>query len=165
MRKFLKGFYFAAAGIFACLKSERNMRIHFCAAFYVLIFMRFCELTRAEKALIFITIAAVISAEALNTAIEAAVDMISPERQPLAKLAKDAAAGAVLVLAIAAAAVGIVLLGNFGAICKAGAWFAAHKICAALLVLSAAAWTAFIISPAKRTEITDFTDNITDKEK
>ena len=71
----------------------------------------FFKLDKVEWSLIIIAIVSVISAELFNTAIETVVDMISPERNPKAKLAKDIAAGAVLVVAIGAAIIGFVVFG------------------------------------------------------
>lgn len=150
MRKFLRGFYYAACGIIACIRTERNMRVHCCAAFYVLIFMRFYGFTSAEKSLIFLTIGAVMAAEAFNTAIESVVDMISPERNFSAKLAKDAAAGAVLLTAIAAAAVGLTLFSDTDTIKNIGKWLAENKAAAVLLAASALAWIYFITRPSGR---------------
>lgn len=73
-------------------------------------------LSLAEWSLLVLLIAAVISAELFNTAIEAVIDLISPEQHPLAKAAKDAAAGAVLVLAIAALVIGVFIVTAGGAI-------------------------------------------------
>lgn len=150
MRRFLRGFYYAACGIIACIRTERNMRVHCCAAFYVLIFMRFYGFTSAEKSLIFLTIGAVMAAEAFNTAIESAVDLISPERHALAKLAKDAAAGAVLLTAIAAAAAGITLFWDIDIIKNIGEQLLANKAAAVLLAASALAWIYFITRPSGR---------------
>jgi diacylglycerol kinase len=69
------------------------------------------RVSRVEWAILVLTIAAVIILEGLNTAIEAAVDLASPQVHPLAKVAKDVAAGMVLVAAVAAAAVGGLILG------------------------------------------------------
>ena len=77
------------------------------AAAFVLLLRSGFELSAAEDGVLFLTIGSVIAAELLNTAVERAVDLCSPDRHPLAAWAKDAAAGAVLVLAISSVAVGI----------------------------------------------------------
>lgn len=150
MIRFLKGFKFAFDGIIGCLKTERNMRIHFCAGFYVLIFMQFYDLSASQKALIIMIIGSVISAEAINTAIEAAVDLASPETHPLARLAKDAAAGAVLVLAVAAAASGIVVFLDGQKLLEIFAWFKEHTAALAAMIVSIFAWVYFITRPCKK---------------
>ena len=118
MRRFLRGFIYAGKGVAACILGERNMRVHLCAAFYVLALMPFYHFTRTERLAVFIVIGMVISAEAFNTAIEAIVDLVSPEQNRLAGLAKDAGAGAVLITAAAAAAVGVTLYADIGVLAE-----------------------------------------------
>ena len=105
----LFSFRAAGKGIAYCLRTQRNMKIHGAAAVIVLIFSRLLELSPGESCVLLLTIAAVWSAEMLNTAIETVVDLVSPEYHPLAAIAKDVAAGAVLVMALAAVAVGLIL--------------------------------------------------------
>ena len=112
MKSFLKGFINAFRGIIYCIKNERNMRIHTVAALYVLIFARFFAFTREDYALILLTIGGVMSAEAMNTAVESLADKVSAEKHPLIKAAKDTAAGAVLILAVISIGVALFLFGN-----------------------------------------------------
>ena len=109
MRAFFKGFVYAGRGLWFCLRHERNFRIHLVAAAAVLGLAPFFRLSRGEWAVLLVTLALVIGAEALNTAVEQAVDLASPDRHPKARAAKDAAAGAVLVCAAAAVGVGFAL--------------------------------------------------------
>lgn len=109
LKKVIKGFGYAFEGIWTCLKSERNMKIHLVAALVVIILGAIFKITRTEWLVCIVFIALVPAGELFNTAIEAVVDMTSPDKQPLAKLAKDTAAGGVLVLAIGAAAAGAVI--------------------------------------------------------
>lgn len=150
MKRFLKGFYYAAVGIVSCIKTERNMRVHLCAAFYVLLLMPFYGFTRGEKAAVFLCIGAVTAAEAFNTAIEAAIDRCSPETHPLAKLAKDAAAGAVLLIAAASAAVGVTLYFDLDAFGRIADFFSARPMMLVLMLISAAGWVFAITRPAER---------------
>lgn len=106
---FFKGFKYAFFGIVHCIKNERNMRFHTVAALYVLIFARFFDFSPGEWALLLLTIGAVIAAEMINTAIEELCDKVCTDYDQRIKHAKDAAAGAVLMLAIFAAAIGMVL--------------------------------------------------------
>jgi diacylglycerol kinase len=131
------------------------MRVHCCAAFYVLIFMPFYGFSTAEKALIFLTIGSVISAEAFNTAIESAVDLVTSEKRPLAKLAKDAAAGAVLITAAAAAAVGIAMFWDTEIIGEIFTRLAEHIGAAVLLAASVGVWIFLIALPSGREKLTD----------
>ena len=102
----IRSFIYAISGIAATVKSERNMRIHLAAAVAVVVFGVWLGLDGREWAAIVICCALVMSLECLNTAVEAAVDLSSPNIHPLAKKAKDCAAGAVLLAALGAAAVG-----------------------------------------------------------
>lgn len=99
----------AAKGIIFVIGHERNMRIHIVASLYVAFFTAFYDFSKSEIAVLIITCALVMIFEILNTSIEVLVDKVSPQYSPLAKIAKDVAAGAVLISAIMAAAVGFVL--------------------------------------------------------
>lgn len=105
----INSFKCAFKGIFFVLQHERNMRIHVVAALYVAFFSAFYNFSKTEIILLVITCALVMIFEILNTSIEVLVDKISPKYSPLAKVAKDAAAGAVLLSAIMAIFVGVVL--------------------------------------------------------
>jgi diacylglycerol kinase (ATP) len=88
------------------LRTQRNMRIHFGAAVAVLVAALAFDVSRLELIALLIAIAFVLIAEMINTAVEAAVDVASTSFDPMAKLAKDLGAGAVLIAAINAIAVG-----------------------------------------------------------
>ena len=105
----IRSFMYAISGIAATVKSERNMRIHLAAAVTVVLLGAWLGLDGREWAEIVICCALVMSLECLNTAVEAVVDLASPNIHPLAKKAKDCAAGAVLVAAIGAAIVGCII--------------------------------------------------------
>ncbi len=112
MKKFLKGFIYAAQGFVAALY-ERNFRFHLCAAAFVIFFaVSFYELSKAEWAILALTIGSVLAFEAINTAVEHLADEVTKEKSENIKRCKDCAAAAVLISAIAAVAVGIVLLGD-----------------------------------------------------
>ena len=112
MIKLLNSFKNAFLGIISAIKNERNIRFHIVAASYVLWFSRFYDFTRVEYAILFIIIALVIGSELFNTAIENAVDLASMSYNKKAKCSKDAAAGAVLVFAFCAVAVGILFFAD-----------------------------------------------------
>lgn len=99
-------FAVAWAGIRGAWKSQVSLRIHGLCAGLVLALAAVCSLTPLEWAVLLLVIGLVISLEIMNTAIEAVVDLCSPEHSELARIAKDAAAGAVLVAAIIAVGVG-----------------------------------------------------------
>ena len=104
-------FRHAFAGLWHALRTQRNVRIHAIAAVVVLGLGLALRLTPLELALLAIAIAIVLVAELLNTAIEATVDLAAPYIDPLARVAKDAAAAAVLLAAVAAVVIGALVLG------------------------------------------------------
>lgn len=108
-RSIIDSFNYAVDGIIYTLKTQRNMRIHFTLAIFVLILSLFLNFTRLEFLILFITVTFVIASEMINTAIEKAIDMTTEEYHPLAKISKNVAAGAVLVSAINAIVVGYLL--------------------------------------------------------
>lgn len=105
----VRSFRYAFHGIAYCIVNERNMRIHLSAVVLVSFFAYYYGLERLELALLVLCCGLVISAEAVNTAIEALVNLGSPAYHPYARIAKDVAAGGVAVAAIAAAVVGGIL--------------------------------------------------------
>ncbi|KAA9007758.1 diacylglycerol kinase family protein [Paenibacillus spiritus] len=107
MKRFLHSFRYAAQGIVQAYRSEQNMRVHSVVAVVVLAAAAFFRVPGRDVMLLLLAVTLVLSAELLNTAIEAAVDLASPEIHPLAKAAKDTAAGAVLLTALFAVAAGI----------------------------------------------------------
>lgn len=102
----VESFNFAIEGIIHVLRTQRNMRIHFAVAVGVLIAALVFDVSRLELIALLIAISFVLIAEMVNTAIEGAVDVASTSFDPMAKLAKDIGAGAVLIAAINAIAVG-----------------------------------------------------------
>ncbi len=113
MKNFLKGFVYAGRGVAYCLLRERNMRIHLTFTVYMFGFLTvfdFFEVSRTEFAVLVALCALVLSLEAVNTAVERAVDLASESISELARAAKDAAAGAVLISAAASVICGIIIL-------------------------------------------------------
>jgi len=104
-----KSFGYAFEGIFVTIRDERNIKIHLVMMTLVIICGFIFGLSVTEWLICLVLFALVISLEILNTAIEAVVDLASPGRHPLAKKAKDCAAGAVLVSAIFAAIIGLMI--------------------------------------------------------
>jgi diacylglycerol kinase (ATP) len=96
----------AAEGIIHVVRTQRNMRIHFAIAFIVIIAALIVNVTKLELIALCISITFVLIAEMLNTGIEAAIDIATTSFDPMAKIAKDIAAGAVLIATVNAVAVG-----------------------------------------------------------
>ncbi len=101
-----ESFNYAIEGIIHVLRTQRNMRIHFAVAIGVLVAALALNVSRLELIALLLSISFVLIAEMINTAIEAAVDVASTSFDPMAKLAKDIGAGAVLIAAVNAIAVG-----------------------------------------------------------
>lgn len=101
-----ESFNYAIEGIVHVLRTQRNMRIHFVVAIGVLVAALAFDVSRLELIALLLAIAFVLIAEMINTAVEAAVDVASTSFDPMAKLAKDIGAGAVLIAAVTAVAVG-----------------------------------------------------------
>jgi diacylglycerol kinase (ATP) len=102
----LQSFNFAFEGIIHVLRTQRNMRIHFMIAAGVLIAALIVGVSRLELVILLMAISFVLIAEMINSALEAGIDVATTSFDPLAKLAKDIAAGAVLIATINAVGVG-----------------------------------------------------------
>ncbi|MBE7178897.1 MAG: diacylglycerol kinase family protein [Mucilaginibacter polytrichastri] len=110
LRRFFKSIGFAAKGIWQAWSQGRNFRIQ-CAVTVAVIAAGFwLKVSPFEWTVLLICVALVLSAEVFNTAIERMVDEIHPDVHPKAKLIKDLAAGAVLILSLFSAAVGVLIL-------------------------------------------------------
>ena len=100
---------FAGRGVWFCIRHERNFRVHMAVAAYVLLLAPYFSLSRGEWAALLAVVALVLAAEAVNTAVEQVVNPASPRRRTRARVAKDVAAGAVLLCAAGALAAGLFL--------------------------------------------------------
>lgn len=109
LKRMIRSFNFAISGIIQALKTEPNMKIHFIIAFLVLFASLLLNFSRVEMVILLLTVGMVITAEMINTALEKTIDLITDDYQPLAKLVKDVAAGAVLVTAVIAVVVAYLL--------------------------------------------------------
>jgi diacylglycerol kinase (ATP) len=99
-------FNYAFEGLIHVLRTQRNMRVHFAVAVIVLVFALVDGVSKIELIVLLISIAFVLITEMINTAIEGAIDVATTSFDPMAKLAKDIAAGAVLLATVNAVAVG-----------------------------------------------------------
>ena len=105
----LESFNYAFEGIIHVLRTQRNLRIHFAIAVVVLVAALYFDVTKIELIALLLSIAFVLIAEMINTAIESAIDTATTSFDPHAKLAKDIAAGAVLIASVNAVAVGYIV--------------------------------------------------------
>lgn len=108
-KSLIKSFGYAFEGLFHAIKYNRNLRIHLVAALMVIATSIFFHVTPFEKGILGIMILLVISSEMINTAIEEMVDLITSEHKKEAKVAKDVAAGMVLIAAIGSVIVGLLI--------------------------------------------------------
>lgn len=106
---FYKSLGYAISGIIQCIQKERNIKIHLVFMFLVIICGFLFRLSITEWLVCILLFGLVISLELVNTAIEAVVDLCTQEYHPLAKIAKDTAAGAVLISAIASVVIGLII--------------------------------------------------------
>ncbi len=106
---FLASFGYAFSGLRYCFRTQRNFRIHLAIAIAIALLGIFLSLTWVEWAVFAMMVVLVLAAEMINTMIEALVDLVTVEYHPLAKVAKDVAAGVVLLTAIGAVVVGVLI--------------------------------------------------------
>lgn len=120
------------------------------AGFYVLLFSLFYNFSVAQTALLIILTALIMAAEVINTCIEELCNLISDRYEPLIRVAKDTAAGAVLVLAIAAVAVAAVLFLDFDVLYGIFIFFSDNPFLLVLLLISAVFSVVFVkLGPVK----------------
>jgi diacylglycerol kinase (ATP) len=108
----LRSFNHAFRGLVSAVRHQRNMKVHLVLAFIVLVASIFLNLSRLQLVMVFVAVAFVFITELINSAIEAVVDLVTPQFDPRAKAAKDMAAGAVLVAAINALVVAYLVLAD-----------------------------------------------------
>ena len=108
-KRLINSFKYAFEGIISTIIREQNMTIHFFATIFVVILGLFLNLSTLEWILISLICGLVLATELINTSIEAVVDLVSPKEHPLAKVAKDTAAGAVLVFALVSLIIGFMI--------------------------------------------------------
>lgn len=146
MKKLLLSFFYAFCGLFGAVKNERNFRTHIVAMATVIYFSAVYGIEKWEAVCLAAMIALVLAAELFNTAIEAVVDIASPGKNPLAKVAKDSAAAAVLVFAVASVAVAAFVFS------EAEGWrrvLAYIRECYGYVIIFAALGTGFIFFNTK----------------
>jgi diacylglycerol kinase len=107
----IASFRYAFGGLWQVVRTQRNARIHLCIAALVIAVGIVLRLAVVEWAVLALTVGLVLATEAFNSAVESVVDLVTLEDHPLAKGAKDMAAAAVLVAAMAAVAIGVLILG------------------------------------------------------
>ncbi len=109
--RFIAGFGYAFSGLWYALRTQRNARVHVAIAILAILLGIILHISAVEFAMIFVAITAVFMAEMFNTVFELCIDLASLEYHPLAKIAKDVSAGAVLLSAILAVVIGLFVFG------------------------------------------------------
>lgn len=109
LKKVAKSFSYAIQGIIHAVKHERNLKIHLGVAVLVILLGLWLSLSKTEWLFVFMAIAGMVSLELVNTAVERVVNLVTREHHPLAKQAKDTAAGAVLIYAILSVIIGLII--------------------------------------------------------
>lgn len=104
-----QSFAWALSGLGYVLRSQRNMKIHLVLAGLAVAGGAFFKIARWEWGLLMLTVLSVLAAETINTALEKTVDLVTSEYHPLARTAKNAAAGAVLLTALNAVIMGFII--------------------------------------------------------
>ncbi len=105
--KFVAGFGYAFSGLWYALRTQINIRVHLSIAILAILLGVVLRISAIEFAMVFVAIAGVIIAEMFNTVFELCIDLASPEYHPLARTAKDVAAGAVLLSAMLSVVIGL----------------------------------------------------------
>lgn len=108
-KKLSNSFKYAFSGIVSAYRDEQNLRIHTTIAILVLIFSFVLKISKIEFIICLVLIGLVLMTEFINTAIENLVDLVTLEKNPYAKIAKDTAAAGVLVFAIMSAIIGLII--------------------------------------------------------
>ena len=107
--RLLHSFRYAISGIKEAFKQERNLKIHLIIAIIVIIMGFVLSISFFEWSLIFLAIGGMLSLEMMNSSIERVVDLVTEDFHPLAKAAKDIAAGAVLIFAAISVVIGLII--------------------------------------------------------
>jgi diacylglycerol kinase len=147
MKELIKSFGYAFEGILTALTKERNMRIHIVCMVYMFFFLfafDFFHITRTQTAILLVACGLVIGAEMINTAIEAVVDMHGEEHTEYGKIAKDCAAGAVLIFAIFSVLCGIAIMYQPTAFVLLFEYFISNPVAIVLFIISVIIFSFFI---------------------
>ncbi len=108
-KKLINSFKYAFNGIKLCIQDEQNMIIHFTVATLVIIFALIFKISKIEWIICLLLIGLVLMMELINTAIENICDLVTKDKNPYIKIAKDTAAGSVLVMSIVSAIIGLMI--------------------------------------------------------
>ena len=140
MKKFFRSFKFAARGIVEACR-QRNFRFHICAMAFVIFFAaKFYGFTAERWAILLLTCAGALALEAVNTGLERLADKVTEEHSHRIRLAKDCAAGAVLIWAVFAVVIGFLLFWDTDKFMLIRLYFSEYSRLAMLILCIALAW-------------------------
>lgn len=149
MKKFFKSFKYAAHGVAEACK-QRNFRFHICAMIFVIyLAARFYDFSAERWAILLLTCAGTLALETVNTGLERLADKVTEERSHRIRVAKDCAAGAVLLWAVFAVMVGVLLFWDIDRFRLIGLYFSDFSRLALLILCLALAW-GFVFLPEYR---------------
>lgn len=151
IKQFIKSVKCAVFGIVFCVRNERNMRIHLVASAYIFILGVFFKLSQTQFLILLLAVVANIMAETFNTSIEELVDLVQPSYNHMARVAKDVAAGAVLVCSLTAAVIVIVFFRDFGRWLELFKAFIRYPVLIVLFIVSLILSLAFIFIGPQQT--------------
>lgn len=160
MKKQCLSFRYAAQGIWYVILHEGHFRFHLVAAAYVVFFgIRFYDFCTSQWAALALLIAAVLASECVNTSLERLCDRVCSKPDPLVKTAKDTAAGAVLITAVAAAAIAVLFFWDTAVFAAIWRYYTAHIGALILLLLSGVIAVLFIMLTPKLFGVGSQTDH------
>ena len=136
MKHQINSFKVAFRGIWFAIKSESHIRFHLIAGMYVIIFSFFYNISIEQWGIIILLISSVITAEIFNTALEQLCNLSTESYDPVARIAKDVAAGAVLVLTFAAIAIAVLFYFDIKVISAIISFFLSNPLLLTLFILS-----------------------------
>jgi len=148
-RRFIDSFRYAANGIRAAIREERNMRSHLCTAAYVFLFSLFYDFGKIEYMLLVLMVCGVLALELINSSVERAVDKPSRGHYWTAGAAKDMAAGGVLMFSIGCAVCGVLLFWDLAVFRRIADFYLTHPLALAALAVSLALSWRFIHAQQK----------------
>ena len=146
----MRSFYYALRGISGVIKRERNMRIHLCFCFYVILAGAITRISLQQWGLVLLCMALVTAFECVNTAIERLCDVFCPEKSKAVRFAKDAAAGAVFISAAVSAAVGIMIFFQAEKVAAARSFFEEKTAWSAIILLTLIPLSAFALGGRRK---------------
>ena len=145
MKKQIFGFKCAFKGIIRTINSESHMRFHIVAGIYVMLFSMFYSFSPTQYAVLVLLITSVMALETVNTCVEDLCGLVADRYEPLVKFAKDAAAGAVLTVALGAAVIACIFFLDFNVINTIFTFFAENLLYLIFLLISAVISAFFVV--------------------